>query len=243
MGMSHASMVFTGGAIYLFIRFFVWDMFKNYTKHRGMWHSLPAAMIASTVAFLLCSNPDITIRLYQAWAVLLGFLSHLFLDEFYSIDINGRRLKKSFGTAVKFWSGNSWANYSTYFKLLVVGLLAINDPMLQQSIDSEDSRIPRFARVTLQSLQFKALKSWVPHDHATHQEFNQRTLLPIRGGLYQTRRPPTAPTEEPGMFVQWINYLTGKTRARAAPEVDAAGASNPGEQQAQQLDTRPSQWR
>jgi len=221
IGMNHASMVFAGGAIYFFIRFFVWSMFKKYTKHRGMWHSLPAAMIASTLAFLLCSNPDITIRLYQAWAVLLGFLSHLLLDEIYSIDVNGRRLKKSFGTALKFWSKNSWANYSTYIKLAIVSLMAINDPILQQSIDSEDSPLPGFAKSAVQSLQFDAIRRWVPHDYVTHQEFNQKTSLPIRRGSHEARRRRPPPDKEPGLFVQWLNYMTGKTRARSETELDS----------------------
>lgn len=227
MGMSHASMVVAGGAVYAFIRFFVWDMFRKYTKHRGMWHSLPAALIAALLAFLLSCNPDISIRLYQSWAVLLGFLSHLFLDEIYSIDVNGRRLKKSFGTALKFWGQNGWANYTTYAKLMAVGLLAINDPLLQQALESPNARVPEFARKTLQSLQFDEFKRWLPHDHATHQEFNQKTLLPIHRSGYEMQRRVPASTEEPGAFVQWFNRLTGRTRERPPTTPDPVAEEVP----------------
>jgi len=240
LGMSHASMVFAGGCIYFFIRHFVWSMFKKYTKHRGMWHSIPAALIASTIAFLLCSNPDITIRLYQAWAVLLGFLSHLFLDEIYSVDITGRRLKKSFGTALKFWSRNNWANYSTYVKLVIVGLMAINDPILQQSIQSDDSPLPQFARQAIQSLQFEALQRWVPHDHATHQDFNQKTLLPFRRSHYGARRRAAPATDEPGRFVQWLNYLTGKTRERSTNEAFPEGLEDPAQAEPERSAQQPA---
>ena len=213
MGMSHASMVLVGGMIYFFIRYFVWRMFKNYTKHRGMWHSVPAALIACLVAFLLCSNPDVTIRLYQSWAVLLGFLSHLFFDELYSVDLNGRRLKKSFGTALKFWGNDGWANYSTYVKLAIVTLLTVNDPILQESIESEDLPVPAYVRTAVQSLQFEAIRRWVPHDYATHQDFNQRSQLPIRRGAYGPRRRYSEAESQPTMIAEWFNYWAGRTRS------------------------------
>src|SRR5262249_50646196 len=36
--------------------------------------------------------------------VALGYMIHLLLDEIYSVDITGARIKKSFGTALKFAS-------------------------------------------------------------------------------------------------------------------------------------------
>lgn len=237
MGMNHSSMVLAGGIAYVFIRFFVFNMFRQYTKHRGMWHSIPAALIAATVAFLLSSNPDIAIRLYQAWAVLLGFLSHLLLDEIYSVDLNGRRLKKSFGTALKFWGSNNWANYSTYTKLAVVALLAINDPMLQEAIENDETRLPQFAKVAVQSLQYSAFRQWFPHDNLTHQEFNQKNLLPIRRGAGRgghRHRPPA----EPGLLVQWWNSITGQTVERSSvPTEEPQAASPTGEVLAQPTNT------
>ena len=211
MGMNHSSMVLAGGLAYVFIRFFVFQMFRQYTKHRGMWHSIPAALITAIVAFLLSSNPDMAIRLYVAWAVLLGFLSHLILDELYSVDLNGRRLKKSFGTALKFWGSNPWANYSTYVKLAVVALMAINDPMLQEAVESDETRLPPAAKVAIQSLQYSAIRQWLPHDRLTHQEFNQKTLLPINRGSSRGRQKYGS-TDEPGFLVQWWHSITGRTR-------------------------------
>ena len=40
----------------------------------------------------------------MATAVILGFLSHLLLDEMFSVDLRGTRIKRSFGTAMKFWA-------------------------------------------------------------------------------------------------------------------------------------------
>lgn len=229
MGMNHSSMVLAGGLAYFFIRFVVFQMFRQYTKHRGMWHSIPAAFIAAIVAFLLSSNPDIGIRLYQAWAVLLGFLSHLVLDELYAVDLNGRRLKKSFGTALKFWGSSPWANYSTYVKLAVVGLLAVNDPMLQIAIEQDETRLPSVAKTAIQNFQYAAIRKWLPHDNLTHQEFNQKNLLPILpgSGCVHTNN---GSNEDPGLVVRWWHSITGRTREKSptpSHETEASGNPNP----------------
>ena len=66
-------------------------------------------------------------KMFKVIAVVLGFMSHLLLDEFYSIEARrgSVRLKRSFGTAIKFYSKSTWANVSTYGKLaLLIALIA-----------------------------------------------------------------------------------------------------------------------
>ena len=104
LGMTPETMVFVAGLMYVFIRFFVGHIFRQYTTHRGMWHSIPAALIAGMLTFLICLSPDLNARMFKSWAVVLGFVSHLALDELYSVDFRGRRLKRSSGTALKFLS-------------------------------------------------------------------------------------------------------------------------------------------
>lgn len=131
MGMSPEWMVLAGALVYLLVRFGIGAFLRRYTVHRGMFHSLPAAIIAGEIAFLLCTSGDLKLRYYKAGAVVLGFMSHLLLDELYSIEWGrGRlRLKRSFGTAVKIWGDGAWANVSTYAKLVVLTLLVLRDPI------------------------------------------------------------------------------------------------------------------
>jgi len=131
LGMSHESMVLAGAAVYLFVRFGLGALLKRFTVHRGMFHSIPAAAIAGILAFLLCQCVDLADRYYKAGAVVLGFMSHLVVDELWAIDWRfGRlRLKQSFGTAMKFWGESTWANVSTYGKLLLLVALATQDPV------------------------------------------------------------------------------------------------------------------
>ena len=122
MGAPHDLIIFTGFLVYIAIRFGVSAIFKHYTVHRGMWHSLPAAATCGLLTFLLVAHESVVHRYYMAGAVVLGFMVHLVLDEIWSIQWKGGapRLKKSFGTAIKLWSKSWWGNLSTYGKLAAV---------------------------------------------------------------------------------------------------------------------------
>jgi hypothetical protein len=92
-----------------------------------MFHSLPAAVIAGELAFLLASGP-LELRIYKAGAVVLGYVTHLVLDELYAVDLRRLRVKKSFGTALKMFSHKWWANGSTYIKLALLTLVVLKEP-------------------------------------------------------------------------------------------------------------------
>ena len=64
-----------------------------------------------------------------AGGVMVGFLSHLVLDEIYSVDFRGARikLKSSAGSAVKFMSSSTVATATCYLILGSLGYLAYQD--------------------------------------------------------------------------------------------------------------------
>lgn len=128
---STETIVLAGALLYILVRFGLGAMLKKYTVHRGMFHSIPAAFIAVGCAFLLCATGDIYLRAFKAGGVLIGFFSHLILDEIWSIRVAGGRigLKSSSGTAMKLWGSDNWANLSCYGKLILVGVLVLNDPI------------------------------------------------------------------------------------------------------------------
>ena len=107
------------GGLYLLIRYGISHIFKRYTVHRGMFHSIPGLGIVVLAVYLLYHNPDPFLRWYEAGAVGLGFLSHLVLDELYSVDFMGAtlRLNKYAGSALKFWSPSRTATAVTYLIL------------------------------------------------------------------------------------------------------------------------------
>ncbi|WP_110654873.1 metal-dependent hydrolase [Salinicola halimionae] len=95
------------GGVYLGMRYLAGAIFARFTVHRGLWHSLLAAIVTglstAAISFSLLGQTE-----RQAWihglALTLGFLIHLTLDELYSVDLTGARLKRSFGTALKLFS-------------------------------------------------------------------------------------------------------------------------------------------
>jgi hypothetical protein len=124
------------GASYLFIRYAVAILFKTFTAHRGMFHSLPAMGIAGLAVFLLYHHPSTAIRLFLAGGTMLGFFSHLVLDELCSVDFMGARLARSAGTALKLRSHSWTATLTTY--ALLGGLLWLANRDLEGGLDLRD---------------------------------------------------------------------------------------------------------
>jgi membrane-bound metal-dependent hydrolase YbcI (DUF457 family) len=129
LGWAMESIILGAGGVYLLIRFALAKLLQHLTAHRGMFHSLPAAAIAGEVAFLLTSG-DLRLRIYKAAAVVIGYMTHLVLDEIYSVEVvRGKtKLKRSFGTAVKLFGHNFLANAFTYAALAGLTFLTTQEP-------------------------------------------------------------------------------------------------------------------
>ena len=139
-GMSHEMIILAGAGVYLLIRFGLAALLKRYTVHRGMFHSLPAAVIFGEIAFLLASGEDWRLRAFTAGAVVLGYLSHLVLDEIYSVEwSHGLRLKNSFGTALKLFGQGWWPNLSAYLKLAILTAVILFEPQWPQTLSPPGS--------------------------------------------------------------------------------------------------------
>lgn len=108
------------GGMYLFMRFGFSYLFKQLTVHRGMCHSIPAALIAGMAAYLIFINEGDRIALAMAGGVLIGFVSHLLLDEIYAVDFRGLKpkLNQFAGSALKLFSKNTAATVVTWGILL-----------------------------------------------------------------------------------------------------------------------------
>ena len=91
-------------ATFLAVRFGGANIFHHLSHHRGIFHSLLAgAFFAALTAIFYVEGLEHGPGL--AWLagafVFLGFLSHLLLDEIYSVDVMNNKIKASFGTALK----------------------------------------------------------------------------------------------------------------------------------------------
>ena len=130
---------------FIFIQFFV----RNMTTHRGVIHSIPFAILCAELAYMTFTSNDVLAlfpsanRLagYFTAAVFLGYLTHLIVDELYSIKwgetLKEKRLQKkaSSGTALTLYSKKSWVTYFVLYSLVVALFFAIiNGVTLQSSL-------------------------------------------------------------------------------------------------------------
>lgn len=117
--------------VFVAVRYGVFQIFGRLTVHRGIWHSwLAAASVAAATADLAYwvggQRPD------AAWLaglmVGVGYLTHLLLDELYSVNLFNVRIKRSFGSALKPLSLR-YPGASLLMSAALAGLIAIAPPI------------------------------------------------------------------------------------------------------------------
>ena len=144
-----AEMWLLWGSVYLFLRYPVMGIFKMFTVHRGIYHSVLAALMFwfATTAFChrICGQEP-----FFAWltgcAVFFGYLVHLALDELYAVDFSNQRLKRSWGSAFKLFA------YKNPHDTLLMGLAVL---ILFQLCPSAE----RFAQVALDEATYQRISA------------------------------------------------------------------------------------
>jgi len=112
---------------FLFIKVVIYRLFTALTEHRGVFHSVPGAglagLLTSAALFHLAGVTPVV-----AWIgglfLALGYLTHLVLDEIYSVNLFGGHTKKSLGSAFKFFSGDVVPTILLYVALAAAFLIA-----------------------------------------------------------------------------------------------------------------------
>ena len=90
----------------LFVRYVAKEIFFRISYHRGVWHSLLATVFCALATAWIYSTlleKDDGIAWLAAGFLAIGYLTHLILDEIYSVDVMDTRIKASFGTAIKLY--------------------------------------------------------------------------------------------------------------------------------------------
>jgi membrane-bound metal-dependent hydrolase YbcI (DUF457 family) len=106
------------------VRYGLHAIFHRFATHRGIWHSLLATVFCSLITAVIfkyiLAEAD-GIAWLAAGFLAIGYLTHLILDELYSVDVMDTRLKASFGTALKFVDIHHWEHSAA----MAVGALAL----------------------------------------------------------------------------------------------------------------------
>jgi membrane-bound metal-dependent hydrolase YbcI (DUF457 family) len=114
--------LFAAIALYVAIRYGAAAVMRRVAVHRGMFHSIPAMLIASELVFLGYESDSLAVRCLMAGGTTIGFLSHLVLDEMYAVSWGGviLKLNRAAGSAVKLVGGSLLWNLITYSLLAVL---------------------------------------------------------------------------------------------------------------------------
>jgi membrane-bound metal-dependent hydrolase YbcI (DUF457 family) len=88
----------------LMVRYGAHAIFHRMSYHRGIYHSILAAVffaVLTAVVYRYLLGRHEGVAWLAGGFMLVGYLTHLILDEIYSVDIMDRRIKASFGSAIK----------------------------------------------------------------------------------------------------------------------------------------------
>ena len=150
-GLNFYFKIFLPLSSFFFVIIFVMKVFIKYTKHRGIFHSIPAFLIVFFLSLLIAWSTDLLLmeKFSIALAVSLGYFSHLLLDEIYSVKLlhpsksSQKRslgqiikrhigVKRSFGTALDL-GFNQKEKYPAMLAYFIIIILIIADfPVLKE---------------------------------------------------------------------------------------------------------------
>ncbi|BDD11285.1 hypothetical protein FUAX_37170 [Fulvitalea axinellae] len=114
-------------------RYLIRPVFSKITTHRGLFHSVPAGlvisgMVGNLILFLNEYRKELSLSrmnkdfiLLSCASFLVGYVVHLLLDESYSIV----RMKRSLGTALKFFEKKRFSGYLLMYILAAILYLSI----------------------------------------------------------------------------------------------------------------------
>lgn len=116
-------------ALSLSLYFPVRWLFTKLTTHRGIFHSVPAILIFGEIIFLMVGRKTHDLPYQQAMGISasIGYLTHLLLDEYSSLNFNGHRFKpkRSLGTALDFFKPNKTVTLMAYVLLATLTFLVL----------------------------------------------------------------------------------------------------------------------
>lgn len=174
--------------VYILFRYIFWKAFNAYTVHRGVFHSLLSALffsLATVVLFSKFLGQEDMLSWMAGLFLFLGFITHLVFDELYSVDFGGKRIKRSFGTAMKLF------DYKNPFSagLLVLGIAGF----FYLTPSSENFRAVVISKDNWAYLHQRLLpyESWFGQEFTVQTSKNEKyEYLPIANNTTHSHQAP-----------------------------------------------------
>lgn len=153
---------------FLFFRFVVHAIFHRMSYHRGIYHSILAGVFfafVTAIAYRYLLGRHEGVAWLAGGFMFVGYMVHLVLDEIYSVDVLGTRVKRSFGTALKFYDGRR-LDHSLAMAVATVAVLFLTPPT-KTFVDGMTSR----------SMWSGLRQRMLPHDHKWFGVFGDITAM------------------------------------------------------------------
>lgn len=121
--------VLIGSGFYASIRSLILFLLQKKTTRRGMLHSVPASIIALELVYFLFFDLYWSDRLFISIGAFIGYMSHLIIDGFSSVDNAGKAMPPEIGTipVIKLASKDTRPNLIAYVILFVGAYFLIAD--------------------------------------------------------------------------------------------------------------------
>ena len=182
-----------------FVRYGAKAVFHEFSYHRGIWHSVLAAAfcacVTAVVYYYLLKRPD-GVAWLAAGFMFIGYMTHLILDEIYSVDVMDVRVKASFGTAVKLIDARHWGH--TLAMVATLALVVLITPPLKTftSVLSSQSMWASLQKRLLPAdrekwfgLDLRAIAAWSQRGRAAEAPAASTPTAPITTGTLPERTP------------------------------------------------------
>lgn len=107
------------------VNFVLKPIFLKMTTHRGIFHSIPMGVLCGIgVYYIFDTRLSYEESLYLGAFLTGGYLVHLALDEFYSVDFMGVKVKSSFSSALKLFDSKQIFLYIVMY--IVIAILLVH---------------------------------------------------------------------------------------------------------------------
>ncbi|HXF53738.1 MAG TPA: metal-dependent hydrolase [Hyphomicrobiaceae bacterium] len=114
----------------LAVRYGLQLIFLRFSAHRGIWHSVVAGLFfwfLTAIIFHRGFGYHEGVAWLAGGFLFIGYITHLVLDELYSVDVFDTRIKASFGSALKLYDGKHLGD-SAVVALACVLAFALSPP-------------------------------------------------------------------------------------------------------------------
>lgn len=120
--------LFIWAIAFVVLNYGVFKLFLSLSVHRGIFHSVPMGLLIALIAIYVMQvflEYSMIFSILSGFFIFLGFIVHLLLDELVSLNALGLHIKRSFGTAFKFYDKDNITGSVVLYICIVVLLFFV----------------------------------------------------------------------------------------------------------------------